>query len=198
MKIEYLLNPKKRNSSAHLFVDGDTVCRMLSTGGIKRERNQVFQSDMGKPICTMCATTLRKKVAGLLDKMPQKAAPDEPRDFQVTEAWIRRYRTEAGAWRAVQLAAIDVAWPPTHGWIDAVCGTRITRLQRATFEKYGAAKDPDATPRIYLECPYEDRAHAKANGAKWDADARAWYVSGIEDLTPFMRWMPGHQEKVAA
>jgi len=186
VKIEYLLNPNKRKSSAHLFINGDTACRMLSTGGIKRERNQVFQSDMGRPICTMCSTTLRRKVAAIMDKEPVAPVQPQSGDFVVTEPWIRRYRTEAGAWRMAQLAAIGVQWPPTQGWISAVCGTRITQAAKAVFEKHG--RQQDRQPRMYLDCPYEDRMLAKARGAKWDADARSWYIT-CDDITPFMQWI---------
>ena len=44
--------------------------------------------------------------------------------------------------------------------------------------------------RINLSCPYSEKDQAKALGAKWDADRKVWYIAGVEDLTPFSRWIP--------
>lgn len=44
--------------------------------------------------------------------------------------------------------------------------------------------------RINLSCPYAEKDEAKALGAKWDADRKVWYIQGVEDLTPFSRWIP--------
>ena len=129
---------------------------------------------------------------------PAPLIPASPRNFQVTDPWIRRYRTEGGAWKASQLKAIGIDWPPFHGWVDAVCGTWITQSEKATFEKHGAKKDPDQKPRIYLACPYDDRVAAKDLGARWDPDSRCWYISGVEDLTLFMRWIPSPEPSMAA
>jgi hypothetical protein len=47
--------------------------------------------------------------------------------------------------------------------------------------------------RINLNCPFSEKDTAKALGARWDADKRVWYLEGIEDITPFMQWIPKHQ-----
>jgi len=44
--------------------------------------------------------------------------------------------------------------------------------------------------RINLNCPYAEKDEAKALGAKWDADRKVWYIQGVEDLTPFSKWIP--------
>lgn len=44
--------------------------------------------------------------------------------------------------------------------------------------------------RINLNVPYEERHEAKALGARWDLARKTWYVSDVEDLTPFFAWMP--------
>ena len=44
--------------------------------------------------------------------------------------------------------------------------------------------------RINLSCPYSDKDQAKSLGARWDAGKKTWYIENVEDLTPFMRWMP--------
>jgi spore germination cell wall hydrolase CwlJ-like protein len=39
---------------AHLFEDGDTLCRLYSTGGMKKKRYQEYATDRGLSICVMC------------------------------------------------------------------------------------------------------------------------------------------------
>ena len=43
--------------------------------------------------------------------------------------------------------------------------------------------------RVDLNCPYTDRNKAKRLGAQWDAEKKTWYIQGIEDLTPFLKWV---------
>lgn len=50
----FLLNPNKKHSAAHLWNGTDTVCRMFSTGGMRKKRQQLSASLLGKKICTMC------------------------------------------------------------------------------------------------------------------------------------------------
>lgn len=45
--------------------------------------------------------------------------------------------------------------------------------------------------RVNLNCPYSEKDQAKRLGARWDHAQRVWYVVGIEDLTPFKRWLGG-------
>ena len=37
---------------------------------------------------------------------------------------------------------------------------------------------------------YHDRGVVKALGARWDAARKVWYIENMEDLTPFMPFMP--------
>lgn len=48
--------------------------------------------------------------------------------------------------------------------------------------------------RINLDCPFSEKDHAKALGARWDVAKKMWYIENVEDLTPFMRWI-GRKEK---
>ena len=45
-------------------------------------------------------------------------------------------------------------------------------------------------PRVYLEVPFIEKDDAKAKGARWDAAARKWFISGDRDLAPFLAWLP--------
>ena len=42
----------------------------------------------------------------------------------------------------------------------------------------------------YLNVPFRDKAEAKAKGARWDSEARKWFVPIGRDLEPFTTWLP--------
>ncbi len=44
--------------------------------------------------------------------------------------------------------------------------------------------------RINLVTPFAEKDAAKALGARWDAAKKCWYIVDVDDLTPFMRWIP--------
>ena len=44
--------------------------------------------------------------------------------------------------------------------------------------------------RINLVTPFAEKDEAKALGARWDAAKKCWYIVNVDDLTPFMRWIP--------
>ena len=52
--------------------------------------------------------------------------------------------------------------------------------------------------RINLNCPYPEKDEAKRLGARWDNARKVWYLENVEDLTPFMRWMPSTQPSTEA
>lgn len=49
--------------------------------------------------------------------------------------------------------------------------------------------------RVNLKVPYAEKDQARRLGAKWDRARQTWYIENMEDLTPFMRWMPSHLKK---
>ena len=51
---------------------------------------------------------------------------------------------------------------------------------------------------IYLNVPFRDKTEAKAKGARWDAEARKWFVPIGRDLEPFTSWLPVDPEKLAS
>ena len=51
---KYLLNINKPSTAAHLWDDGDTYCRMHSTGGLKQQKYQVSEKRGNRRICNMC------------------------------------------------------------------------------------------------------------------------------------------------
>lgn len=46
----------------------------------------------------------------------------------------------------------------------------------------------------YLTTRYTDREAVKALGARWDAEARRWFVPPGRDLAPFAAWLPAASE----
>ena len=44
--------------------------------------------------------------------------------------------------------------------------------------------------RINLVTPFAEKDAVKALGARWDATKKVWYIVNVEDLSPFMRWIP--------
>ena len=48
--------------------------------------------------------------------------------------------------------------------------------------------------RINMDTPFAEKDAVKALGAKWDPARKVWYIVNAEDLTPFLRWIPGVQD----
>jgi hypothetical protein len=44
--------------------------------------------------------------------------------------------------------------------------------------------------RINLVTPFAEKDAVKALGARWDATKKLWYIVDVDDLTPFLRWIP--------
>ena len=55
---------------------------------------------------------------------------------------------------------------------------------------------PQTDQRVYLTVPYAEKDDAKALGAKWDREAKSWYVPAGVDLDTVRRWIPALRESV--
>jgi hypothetical protein len=44
--------------------------------------------------------------------------------------------------------------------------------------------------QVYLKVPFKEKDQAKALGARFDPDAKAWYVPHGVDVNRFARWLP--------
>ncbi|AWK88591.1 zincin-like metallopeptidase domain-containing protein [Azospirillum thermophilum] len=51
-----------------------------------------------------------------------------------------------------------------------------------------------ADERVYLAVPYAEKDEAKALGARWDREQKAWYAPPGTDLAPLEKWRPGHTD----
>ena len=49
--------------------------------------------------------------------------------------------------------------------------------------------------RVNLQVPYSEKDLARRRGAYWDKARKTWYVENLDDLGPFLRWMPAHLTK---
>lgn len=48
---------------------------------------------------------------------------------------------------------------------------------------------PVQSPRVYLDVPFSQKDAAKAAGARWDKDAKSWYVTAEDDPKNFAQWL---------
>ncbi|WP_141243985.1 DUF5710 domain-containing protein [Sphingomonas lenta] len=64
---------------------------------------------------------------------------------------------------------------------------------RSLWERLnGPAAPPPA--RIDLDVPFASKDEAKRLGARWDAEARTWYIDDRYELDLFARWIPSSPE----
>ena len=53
----------------------------------------------------------------------------------------------------------------------------------------GTPASPEVTKnRVYLSVPFDDKEEVKKRGARWDADAKKWYVGEFSPLKDFEQW----------
>lgn len=48
--------------------------------------------------------------------------------------------------------------------------------------------------RVDLDVPFSEKDEAKALGARWDPQAKVWYVPEGRDSAPLAKWIPQHPE----
>lgn len=125
---------------------------------------------------------LRQAAEIILRSQPSAPAlPTTSRMFTVTRDWIEGNKTPGGSWKAKQLRAIGVSWPPAGGWPERSEGKQITQADRLVFESF--AGDPVSkvtypTPgkmRTYCDCdvlPWEDCIHSYGLEASADASRK--------------------------
>jgi putative DNA primase/helicase len=65
----------------------------------------------------------------------------------------------------------------------------------AVNQNLQANQQSDMSSRKYLVVPYTEKSLAKAAGAYWDNQARAWYVGPKADIRTLQRWLPENVAK---
>ena len=69
-------------------------------------------------------------------------------------------------------------------WREAVYKEIREKANRTADRAPLRAHAPSAT---YLKVPYAEKDEAKAMGAWWDPQKKAWYVPGSRDPAPFLK-----------
>ncbi|WP_010188957.1 DUF5710 domain-containing protein [Sphingomonas sp. PAMC 26605] len=105
------------------------------------------------------------------------------------EAWFRARAAglEVNGYRPTERDLQDVS--RRMGRSDA---PRDARPATRPAER-AAPRETDPAPREYLSVPFADREAAKQAGAKWDREAKCWYVEGT-DTSAVRRWVPSEKQ----
>lgn len=62
--MKYLLDVRKRKRRAHIWTGSDTVCRMWSTGGMRRRNRYEVKDEPGEhEICQICKSVSERREA---------------------------------------------------------------------------------------------------------------------------------------
>lgn len=64
-------------------------------------------------------------------------------------------------------------------------------VDASAFSKWSQSQPQEISTREYLAVPYSQRKAAKAAGARWDKQAKSWYVGPNADREQLARWQPG-------
>jgi putative DNA primase/helicase len=102
-------------------------------------------------------------------------------ELQSDQAW------EAGDFQASDTSAAMSG--PDDFATEAPAATEV-RAPTLIREDHPAMTTSD--DRTYLAVPYDEKDDAKALGAKWDRQARAWYVPAGVEIDTFSAWLPAH------
>eukprot|EP00967_Tisochrysis_lutea_P118152 scaffold191706_cov30-Tisochrysis_lutea.AAC.1 len=93
---------------------------------------------------------------------------------------------------------VYTSWPEAQKWSSGKAGAHVKKF--ATHAEAAAFSAPNLRSaaatlglgRTYLDCPFAEKDEAKALGAKWDPEGKAWYVPEQLALKPFERWLPDY------
>jgi putative DNA primase/helicase len=111
-----------------------------------------------------------------------RAATDADRITQHIRAFEHVHEQQSD--QAQEHAVADATDP---GGPTRTADVRVPTLIREDHPAMTASDD-----RTYLAVPYDEKDDAKVLGAKWDRQAKAWYVPAGVDLEAFAPWLPAH------
>jgi putative DNA primase/helicase len=75
---------------------------------------------------------------------------------------------------------------------SADAGTVLVRAPTLVREEHPIMQT--SSERTFLAVPYAEKDQAKAAGAKWDREAKAWFAPAGTDLGPLSAWLPPREE----
>lgn len=58
--MQYFYSVKKKSAAAHIWINGDTACKMLSTGGMKKGKKSLHNHHDNRRVCVMCKNNYAK------------------------------------------------------------------------------------------------------------------------------------------
>jgi len=111
-----------------------------------------------------------------------RAAADAEKITALVRSFEREREQQAGHERAPENPELEQG----RG-LDADTGVQV-RLPVMIQENHPAMTTTD--DRTYLAVPYAEKDDAKQLGAKWDRQAKAWYVPAGVELDAFTAWLP--------
>lgn len=62
-------------------------------------------------------------------------------------------------------------------------------FQYESPNKINASANTKATSNVSLKVPFNEKEQAKSLGARWNAEAKHWYVPQGIELAPFEKWL---------
>ena len=70
--------------------------------------------------------------------------------------------------------------------------TRCIVIRSDSWRALGSAPQPEFSTKLYLTVPYMEKNRAKAKGAKWDGEAKLWFVPEnlVHRVDSFKKWKP--------
>ena len=127
-----------------------------------------------------------------------RLAASQPEQTQEQNMAARK-RTEERIWLDVpfieknEVKALGGRWDrQAKSWYIGPNGDREKLARWIKQEGTAVEQRPqiESAEREYLAVPYDDRAQAKALGAKWDKQAKSWYIGPDGDREKLARWLP--------
>ena len=113
-----------------------------------------------------------------------RAAADAEKITTLVRSFEREHEQQSG-----QARELEQSEPEQQKGLGADAGVQV-RLPVMIQENHPAMTTTD--DRTYLAVPYDEKDDAKQLGAKWDRQAKAWYVPAGVDLEAFTPWLPAH------
>lgn len=95
--------------------------------------------------------------------------------------------------RVAEVWGLDTTGVPTRTPPAIALPPRRERMRqgRAAGGEQPAHSAAAAPERVYLAVPFAEKDRAKAAGARWDKDRKAWYVPEGREAAPFQPWAQG-------
>ena len=95
------------------------------------------------------------------------------------------------------ILAFDQTQKLEHSQDEALTMNTRNEEKHQTPKKNAPTDTQDKRDRLFLSVPYKEKDEAKALGARWDRQARAWFVPEGTDPAPFAKWSTTEAEHVS-